>query len=118
MKVFLARGGSLAEDVTESFLSMPGFREAAGRMTAEELEGMLNGAADPVPGTAPLPGDRFAAAPDRVWVGWGFNAGASGDERFLQPVPPPGWRYDEKSGTLYRAGDFGEDAEPRSGSGE
>ena len=78
MKVFLARGGSLAEDVTASFLSVPGFREAAGRMTAEELEGMLNGAADPVPGTAPLPGDRFAAAPDRVWVGWGFNAGASG----------------------------------------
>ena len=116
MKIFLVRGGSCAEDVTDAVLAMPGV--GAAEMAEEELEGMLNGAADPVTGTAPLPGDRFAAAPDRVWVGWGFNAGASGDERFLQPVPPPGWRYDEKSGTLYRAGDFGEDAEPTAGSGE
>lgn len=94
MKIFLARGGSLAEDVTESILSMPGL--GAGRMTAEELEGMLDRV------SLPHPGERLAAAPDRVWPGWGFDPGKRGDARFLKPVPPQGWRYDEGSGTLYR----------------
>lgn len=57
--------------------------------------------------------ERFAPdiviveAPDYVREGWGYDASAEGDERFIRPVPPAGWLYDENTGTFYP-----EDAEP------
>ena len=108
MKVFLVRGGSCAEDVTDAIRAMPGI--GAG-MTAEELEGIL--ALVPVPAA----GDRYVPAPDGVWAGWGFAPGKRGDARFMKPQPPAGWRYDEASGTLYRARDGEADTEGASGCG-
>ena len=107
MKIFLVRGGSCAEDVTDAVLAMPGV--GAAEMAEEELEGML--ARVPVP----VAGDRYVVAPDKVWAGWGFDPGKRGDTRFLKPLPPAGWRYDEKSGTLYRPGDGEADTEGSSG---
>ena len=40
-------------------------------------------------------------APDYVFENWGFDASKSGDERFVQPVPPDGWLYDNETGTYY-----------------
>lgn len=110
MKVFLVRGGSCAEDVTDAVLATPGFRE--GGMTAADTEEML--ARVPVP----HPGDRYVVAPDRVWAGWGFDPGRRGDARFMKPLPPAGWRYDEASGTLYRPGDGNDDTEGAAGCGD
>lgn len=108
MKVFLVRGGSCAEDVTDAVRAMPGI--GAG-MTAGELEGIL--ARIPVP----IAGDRYVSAPDRVWPGWGFDPEKGGDERFMKPRPPAGWRYDDKSGTLYRAEGRRDETEGPSGCG-
>lgn len=46
----------------------------------------------------------FADAPDYVYEGWGFDASAEGDARFIQPTPPEGWLYDHGSGTFYEDG--------------
>ena len=82
MKIFLVRGGSLAEDLTDAFSGITAFEE----------------------------GDMLVCAPDRARVGWGFDPAARGpaargDARFLKPIPPPGWLYDGESGTLYRMAD-------------
>ena len=43
----------------------------------------------------------FAESPDHVFEGWGFDGAQKGDARFIKPVPPEGWLYDDKTGTLY-----------------
>lgn len=47
------------------------------------------------------PDIKFAEAPDYVREGWGFDPSAEGDARFIEPTPPPGWRYDRDTGTFY-----------------
>ena len=46
--------------------------------------------------------DLFVDAPDCVFEGWGFDSSLEGDARFIQPIPPEGWLYDEGTGTFYR----------------
>ena len=46
----------------------------------------------------------FADAPDYVYEGWGFDASAEGDARFIKPEAPEGWLFDEKTGTFYEEG--------------
>lgn len=46
------------------------------------------------------PTDLFVEAPDYVFEGWGYDEHAKGDDRFIQPERPEGWRYDAKSGTF------------------
>lgn len=43
----------------------------------------------------------FVEAPDYVREGWGYDNLAEGDARFLRPVPPDGYLYDEETGTFY-----------------
>ncbi len=43
----------------------------------------------------------FVEAPDNVREGWGFDDSLDGDARFLRPVPPEGWEYDDDTGTFY-----------------
>ena len=43
----------------------------------------------------------FVEAPDFVFEGWGYDDTKEGDERFIQPIPPEGWKYDEVTGILY-----------------
>lgn len=43
----------------------------------------------------------FVDAPDYVFEGWGFDESAEGDARFIKPTPPPGWGYDDETGTFY-----------------
>ena len=38
-------------------------------------------------------------APDWVFEGWGYA-----DGKFLRPVPPPGWIYDDETGAFFREG--------------
>lgn len=38
----------------------------------------------------------FVEAPDHVREGWGYLNG-----EFIRPEPPPGWLYDEETGTYY-----------------
>ena len=40
-------------------------------------------------------------APDYVFEGWGFDDTEEGDARFVKPVPPEGWLYDDATGTFY-----------------
>lgn len=40
-------------------------------------------------------------APDYVFTSWGYDETKEGDERFIQPQPPEGWKYDPKTGTFY-----------------
>lgn len=47
----------------------------------------------------------FVEAPDYVFEGWGYDANAEGDARFIQPTPPEGWLYDEGTGTFYEIGE-------------
>ncbi len=51
----------------------------------------------------------FVEAPDNVREGWGFDASLEGDARFIRPVPPEGWEYDEETGTFYVPGETEED---------
>lgn len=44
---------------------------------------------------------QIVEAPDYVFEGWGFNPNEIGDERFIKPLPPEGWEYDEATGTFY-----------------
>jgi hypothetical protein len=49
--------------------------------------------------------DLFVDAPDCVFEGWGFDSSLEGDARFIQPIPPEGWLYDEGTGRFYREDD-------------
>ena len=52
------------------------------------------------------PDMEFVEAPDYVFEGWGYDPAQEGDARFLRPVPPEGWLYDDKTGTIYRPEDL------------
>lgn len=60
----------------------------------------FNKAADTI-GKFP-PDVLFVDAPDYVFEGWGYDAEAEGDDRFIQPTPPEGWVYDTETGTFYQ----------------
>ena len=98
MKIFLARGGCLARDVTEEFRRAFGIRGEISEECAAELIREAEGRLEQVPGIDPGGGWELAAAPDEAFEGWGIGS----DGSFLRPVPPPGWRYDERTGTFYR----------------
>ena len=36
-----------------------------------------------------------------MFEGWGYNPEAEGEARFIKPIPPEGWLYDETTGTFY-----------------
>lgn len=55
------------------------------------------------------PDMEFVEAPDYVFEGWGYDPTQEGDARFLKPVPPEGWLYDDKTGTIYRPDDLPDD---------
>ena len=48
----------------------------------------------------------FVEAPDYVSEGWGYDPAQDGDARFLKPVPPEGWLYDDATGTFCRPEDI------------
>lgn len=62
----------------------------------------------PYVGTVPPDNGFLVKAPDYVFEGWGYNAKADGDARFLRPIPPDGWGYDSETGTFFRT----EEAKP------
>ena len=49
----------------------------------------------------------FIEAPDKVTEGWGYKEQdedgnpLTGDDRFIPPVPPEGWIYDEETGAFF-----------------
>lgn len=45
----------------------------------------------------------FVEAPDYVFEGWGFDSDMMGNERFIKPIPPEGWIYDDSTGTFFPA---------------
>lgn len=47
----------------------------------------------------------FVEAPDYVFQGWAYDETQSGDDRFIRPIPPEGWLYDDKTGTFYKETD-------------
>ncbi|MGJ4851431.1 hypothetical protein ACH6CV_14405 [Bacillota bacterium Meth-B3] len=51
-----------------------------------------------IPPNTYAPDIQFVDAPDFVFEGWGFDADAEGDARFIQPTPPEGWLYDPETG--------------------
>ena len=77
MKIFQIYEGFCHWDATRSF---PTVESTAGRFTPETL---------------------FVEAPDYVFEGWGFDETEQGDARFVQPIPPEGWLYDDATGTFY-----------------
>lgn len=54
---------------------------------------------DEVKGKFP-PDCLFVDAPDYVNEQWGFDETEVGDDRFIKPVPPEGWVYDEETGQM------------------
>lgn len=48
------------------------------------------------------PETLFVEAPDYVFEGWGYDPDETGDNRFIKPIPPEGWLYDDESGTFYK----------------
>lgn len=46
----------------------------------------------------------FVEAPDYVFEGWGYDDAKDGDARFIKPIPPEGWIYNEKTGNFYQEG--------------
>ena len=54
----------------------------------------------------------FVEAPDHVFEGWGYDADAYGDDRFIKPEAPEGWLYDEDTGTFYPEGEYPPGKEP------
>ena len=42
----------------------------------------------------------FVDAPDYVNEQWGYDETEIGDDRFIKPVPPEGWIYDDESGQM------------------
>ena len=51
-----------------------------------------------------IPALQAVEAPDFVFEGWGYDAAKAGDDRFIKPEVPEGWRYDDRSGTFYKEG--------------
>ena len=43
----------------------------------------------------------FVEAPDYVNEQWGFDETEIGDDRFIKPVPPEGFIYDDETGQMY-----------------
>lgn len=43
---------------------------------------------------------HFVEAPDYVFEGWIFDETAEGDARFVKPVAPDGWIYDDDTGAF------------------
>lgn len=81
MKIFQIYGGFCHWDATAVLPSM----DAAAEMFAPDIV--------------------FVETPDFVFEGWGFDETAEGDARFIRPIPPAGWEYDEKTGTFYVPGE-------------
>lgn len=48
----------------------------------------------------------FVEAPDYVTEQWGYDETKEGDERFIRPVPPDGWIYDEETGEYFPEGEI------------
>ena len=42
----------------------------------------------------------FVDAPDYVNEQWGYDETEIGDDRFIKPVPPEGWVYDDETGQM------------------
>lgn len=42
----------------------------------------------------------FVEAPDYVNEQWAYDPTKEGDERFVKPIPPEGWIYDDETGTF------------------
>ena len=40
----------------------------------------------------------FVEAPDYVFEGWGYDSTKVGYDRFIQPTPPEGWKYNTETG--------------------
>lgn len=60
----------------------------------------------PYVGKVPPDNGFLIHAPDYVFEGWGYDARKEGDERFIKPRPPDGWKYDDASGAIYREADM------------
>ena len=45
---------------------------------------------------------EIVEAPDYVFEGWGYDETKIGDERFIKPISPDGWLYDDDTGTFYK----------------
>lgn len=45
----------------------------------------------------------FVDAPDYVNEQWGYDETEIGDDRFIKPVPPEGWVYDDETGQMMPA---------------
>lgn len=78
MKVFLILDSICFNDMTENF---PTVESTVGYFTPETL---------------------FVEAPDYVFEGWGYDHDETGDNRFIKPIPPEGWLYDDETGTFYQ----------------
>lgn len=48
---------------------------------------------------------KFVEAPNYVFEGWGYDKFKQGEDRFVKPVPPEGWIYDDLTGTFYPEGE-------------
>lgn len=42
----------------------------------------------------------FVEAPDYVFEGWGYDETQDGDERFVKPIAPEGWMYNDETGAF------------------
>lgn len=47
------------------------------------------------------PETLFVEAPDYVFEGWEYNPNEIGNNRFIKPISPEGWLYDDQTGTFY-----------------
>ena len=47
-------------------------------------------------------GNFIVIAPDYVFEGWFFDITQKGENRFIKPECPNGFKYDEKTGTFYK----------------
>lgn len=48
----------------------------------------------------------FVEAPDYVFEGWAYDETLDGDDRFVKPIPPEGWLYNDKNGAFYQEADL------------
>ena len=54
----------------------------------------------------------WTEAPDYVFEGWGYDPTKEESERFLKPVPPEGWHYDDGTGAFYEDGQIAPSKRP------
>jgi hypothetical protein len=47
------------------------------------------------------PNVLLVETPDYVFEGWRYDDTEDGEERFIKPIAPEGWVYDEKNGSFY-----------------